>query len=193
MLIIVFAYLLGSIPAAYLVTRLVTGADIRHLGDGNMGAKNTFHSVGWLPAVLVAVVDVGKGALAVATARYFNASEGLVMLAGACAVLGPRLSRIPGIPRRARHGNHDRGFWPALPATDNTGTARFAGSPGNHPELGYKLCAELCATGTDDMAGRPTSKAAALSGFVTAYNWTEEAVAAVAGAAAGSLAPGNRI
>lgn len=88
MLIIVFAYLLGSIPAAYLVTRLVTGADIRHLGDGNMGAKNTFHSVGWLPAVLVAVVDVGKGALAVATARYFNASEGLVMLAGACAVLG---------------------------------------------------------------------------------------------------------
>ncbi len=88
LIVLLSAYLLGSVPFAYLVTRLVTGADIRHLGDGNMGAKNTFHSVGWLPGIMVGIADVGKGALAVAITRYFNASEEVVLLAGACAVLG---------------------------------------------------------------------------------------------------------
>jgi glycerol-3-phosphate acyltransferase PlsY len=82
------AYLLGSIPSAYLVARLVAGVDIRRVGDGNMGAKNTFESVGWLPGVVVAVADVGKGALAVAMARYFDLPENLILWAGFLVVLG---------------------------------------------------------------------------------------------------------
>jgi glycerol-3-phosphate acyltransferase PlsY len=82
------AYLLGSIPSAYLAARFAAGVDIRRVGDGNIGAKNTFESVGRLPALVVAAADIGKGALAVAMARRFHLPEIVVLLAGACAVLG---------------------------------------------------------------------------------------------------------
>jgi glycerol-3-phosphate acyltransferase PlsY len=82
------AYLLGSIPSAYMVARFVAGVDIRQVGDGNMGAKNTFESLGWLPGVVVGAADIGKGALAVVMARHFNLPENVVLWAGACVVLG---------------------------------------------------------------------------------------------------------
>jgi glycerol-3-phosphate acyltransferase PlsY len=82
------AYLLGSIPSAYLVARLVAGVDIRKIGDGNMGAKNTFGSVGKLAGTVVAAADLAKGALGVVMARQFELPENVVMLAGACIVLG---------------------------------------------------------------------------------------------------------
>lgn len=82
------AYLLGSIPSAYVVARFVAGVDIRRVGDGNMGAKNTFESVGRLAGVVVGAADIGKGALAVAMARYFDLSENLVLWAGFLVVLG---------------------------------------------------------------------------------------------------------
>nr|HID13709.1 glycerol-3-phosphate acyltransferase [Anaerolineae bacterium] len=82
------AYLLGSTPSAYLVARFAAEVDIRRVGDGNVGAKNTFESVGWLPGLVVAAADIGKGALAVAMARHFNLPENVVLLAGACVVLG---------------------------------------------------------------------------------------------------------
>lgn len=87
-LVLLGAYLLGSIPSAYWVTRWLAGADIRQLGDGNPGAKNTYEAVGKWAGVLVGAADIAKGALAVVLARYLNLSEGLVLLAGACAVLG---------------------------------------------------------------------------------------------------------
>jgi glycerol-3-phosphate acyltransferase PlsY len=82
------AYLLGSFPSAYLITRCMTGADIRQLGDGNMGAKNTWLSVGWLPGLVVGVTDAAKGALAVIMAHRFHMPENVVLLAGVCVVLG---------------------------------------------------------------------------------------------------------
>jgi glycerol-3-phosphate acyltransferase PlsY len=82
------SYLLGSIPFAYLVTRLATGDDIRHLGDGNVGAKNTYQSVGKTAGLVVAAADVGKGAIAVTVAGLVSSSEAVIMLAGACVILG---------------------------------------------------------------------------------------------------------
>jgi len=82
------AYLLGSIPTAYLVSRWVTGSNILETGDGNMGAKNTFQSVGHLAGVVVGLVDVTKGALTILMARQFALSESVQMLAGVCVVLG---------------------------------------------------------------------------------------------------------
>ena len=82
------AYLLGSIPSAYLVARVAAGVDIRQLGNGNMGAKNTFKSLGWLPGLVVVSADMGKGALAMAMARHFELPEIILMLAGVCVVLG---------------------------------------------------------------------------------------------------------
>ncbi len=86
--ILLIAYLIGSFPSAYILTRLALGKDIRHLGDGNMGAKNVFHSVGWLPGVVVAVLDILKGAMAIIIARGFHQPEGIVLAAGVCAILG---------------------------------------------------------------------------------------------------------
>ena len=59
-LAIVAAYLIGSIPTAYLVGR-VNGVDLRTVGSGNLGATNVFRTLGWKWGLLVYVVDVLKG------------------------------------------------------------------------------------------------------------------------------------
>ncbi|GAG15633.1 unnamed protein product, partial [marine sediment metagenome] len=45
---VVIGYLLGSIPSAYIATRIATGKDIRHMGGGNVGGLNTFREVGFI-------------------------------------------------------------------------------------------------------------------------------------------------
>ena len=57
LMLLLGAYLLGSIPAAYLVTRFTTGEDIRYLGNGNVGAKNTYETVGKQAGFAVAVAN----------------------------------------------------------------------------------------------------------------------------------------
>ncbi len=72
---IALAYLIGSVPFAYLVTRLVKGKDIRdlgtgHTGRGNVGARNVFVNVGKVAGGVVAVLDILKGAGAVLLAEW---------------------------------------------------------------------------------------------------------------------------
>ena len=82
-------YLLGSIPTAYLVTRYAIGKDIRRIGGGNVGGLNTFREVGFLPAAIVAIVDLSKGAAAVSLAYWvFNLDTPFVLLAGLASVIG---------------------------------------------------------------------------------------------------------
>ncbi len=69
-IVIVIAYLLGSIPFAYIVTRFVSGQDIRKLGSGNVGGNNVYRHVGLTAAIPVALFDVAKGTAAVATAHW---------------------------------------------------------------------------------------------------------------------------
>ncbi|MDD4875745.1 MAG: glycerol-3-phosphate acyltransferase [Dehalococcoidales bacterium] len=86
---IVIGYLLGSIPAAYISTRLATGKDIRQLGGGNVGGLNTFREVGLWPAVIVGITDVSKGAAAAAIAYWLLDLPPLaVMLTGLATVVG---------------------------------------------------------------------------------------------------------
>lgn len=59
------AYLVGSVPTAYVVVRLGTGRDIRQLGSGNVGATNAFQQAGALAGILVMLADTVKGVLAV--------------------------------------------------------------------------------------------------------------------------------
>lgn len=94
--ILFFAYLIGAFPSAYLIGRLTRGEDIRKLGDGNMGAKNTWHSVGRRAGLGVGGLDIAKGALAVSIAQRHTSAESLVLLAGALAVLGHDLSPFVG-------------------------------------------------------------------------------------------------
>jgi len=86
---VILGYLLGSIPSAYIATRLVTGKDIRHLGGGNVGGLNTAREVGFLPGLLVGIVDLGKGSAAVAIAHWLlDLSLVPVLLTGLAAVVG---------------------------------------------------------------------------------------------------------
>ncbi len=68
-LAIAAAYLIGSFPTAYLVTKWRSGKDIRTLGSGNVGAHNVWENVGKTPSVIVGIIDVIKGILAVILAQ----------------------------------------------------------------------------------------------------------------------------
>jgi len=86
---VIIAYLLGSIPSAYIITRLATGKDIRQLGGGNVGARNVFREVGLWAAIIVGVFDVGKGAAAVAIAGWLlDAPLFFILAAGLAVVAG---------------------------------------------------------------------------------------------------------
>ena len=86
---VVLGYLLGSIPSAYIATRIATGKDIRQMGGGNVGGLNTFREVGAKPALAVGIVDLGKGAAAVAIAYWLlDVPQLFVMLAGLAAAIG---------------------------------------------------------------------------------------------------------
>ena len=87
-LAIIFAYFIGSFPSAYIIARLRKGIDIRQVGSRNMGAMNVFYKVGFAEGILVLAVDIGKGAVAVALARYLGVQEIVQLLAGVAAVLG---------------------------------------------------------------------------------------------------------
>jgi len=83
-----FSYLIGSIPTALLVSRKVSGEDIRFLGDGNMGARNTSRMLGWKAGLLVGCVDCFKGVVVILLAHLFQVSIHLKLRMGICAIVG---------------------------------------------------------------------------------------------------------
>ena len=91
---IVIGYLLGSIPSAYLAGRLRRGVDIREVGSKNMGAMNVYYEVGLVEAVLVTLVDLGKGIGAILLVRWLldiplgSPFVLLTGLTGAAAIIG---------------------------------------------------------------------------------------------------------
>jgi acyl phosphate:glycerol-3-phosphate acyltransferase len=64
-ILIVLAYLIGSIPSAVWVSKSVYGIDIREHGSGNAGATNTFRILGSKAGVAVMLMDMLKGFIAV--------------------------------------------------------------------------------------------------------------------------------
>ena len=82
----VFAYLVGSIPASYVIARYVVGADVREIGEGNAGARNVFHEVGRFWGFATFLADFGKGALVAAV--FVGSPSWQVFLAGAFVFLG---------------------------------------------------------------------------------------------------------
>ena len=86
-LVIIVAYLLGSIPFGLVLTRLFGGGDIRNIGSGNIGATNVLRTGKKSVAALTLILDAGKGAVAVLLAAYFI-STNAAALAGLVAILG---------------------------------------------------------------------------------------------------------
>ncbi|MFW6269790.1 MAG: glycerol-3-phosphate 1-O-acyltransferase PlsY, partial [Bacillota bacterium] len=74
-LIMILSYLIGSIPFAYLITRLTTGKDVRSLGSGNVGATNAARAMGFKFGLMVGVLDVLKGVFAVLLAKHLLSAE----------------------------------------------------------------------------------------------------------------------
>jgi acyl phosphate:glycerol-3-phosphate acyltransferase len=87
-LLVVAAYLLGSLPFSYLIVRLRTGRDVRTLGSGNAGATNVTRAAGKAAGVLAALLDVGKGIAAMLIARGLGAPPAAVGSAAFAVVLG---------------------------------------------------------------------------------------------------------
>jgi glycerol-3-phosphate acyltransferase PlsY len=89
------AYFLGSISSGYLVGRIYRNVDLRRVGSGSTGATNTFRTLGPGAGLLVAFVDIAKGAAAVWLARLLfpgtaewvtlaEAVAGVAVVAGHC-------------------------------------------------------------------------------------------------------------
>lgn len=94
-LLILIAYLLGSVPTAVLVSRRFFGIDIREYGSGNAGATNVYRVLGPKWGTLVMIADMVKGVLAVQLALLLPeyepegmAFQNLQTLLGLAAVLG---------------------------------------------------------------------------------------------------------
>lgn len=85
---VVAGYLLGAIPSAYLAGRIFRHADIRVLGDGNVGAENAYHQFGPKTGIGVGIADIGKGALVVGVFQASGFPQGTVLAAGLAAVAG---------------------------------------------------------------------------------------------------------
>jgi acyl phosphate:glycerol-3-phosphate acyltransferase len=84
---IVIAYLLGSIPFAYIIGKL-SGLDVRNVGDRNVGTFNIFRHAGLIAGIATLTADVGKGALAIVIAKILSEHELVVFGAGVAAVIG---------------------------------------------------------------------------------------------------------
>jgi len=85
---VLIGYLMGSVPAPYLVARLSKQVDIRRVGVGNMGAANVFREIGLVEGAVAAVADVAKGAAVVLVAWSLGVAQPWVLGAGFAALLG---------------------------------------------------------------------------------------------------------
>ncbi len=87
LLLILGAYLLGSVPTGLLLAKAV-GVDIRATGSGNIGATNVYRTLGRTVGVLTLVGDCLKGLLPILAARYLGLTDAWVAAAGLAAFLG---------------------------------------------------------------------------------------------------------
>jgi len=94
-LIYIFAYLMGSIPAAVWIGKFFHNIDVREHGSGNAGTTNTIRVLGWRTGIPVLLIDLGKGWLAAMLPVLFNLTEpgsalmtNLQILAGVTAIIG---------------------------------------------------------------------------------------------------------
>jgi acyl phosphate:glycerol-3-phosphate acyltransferase len=86
-LILILAYLLGSIPFALVVGKFGYGVDIREHGSGNLGGTNTFRVLGVKAGLIVTIADILKGTLAASLPVLFSVDIH-PLLAGLFAVIG---------------------------------------------------------------------------------------------------------
>jgi acyl phosphate:glycerol-3-phosphate acyltransferase len=85
---IVAAYLSGSVPWGVVLGKLLKGVDVRQYGSGNTGATNSMRVLGWRIALTVGVLDLLKGLIPIAVARWLEAPSWVVALMAVAATIG---------------------------------------------------------------------------------------------------------
>ncbi|MBN8531268.1 MAG: glycerol-3-phosphate 1-O-acyltransferase PlsY [Alphaproteobacteria bacterium] len=85
--IVVLAYLLGSVPFGLLLTRWANMGDIRAIGSGNIGATNVLRTGNKRLAAITLLLDMLKGVLAVSLGRLIGGDDA-ALLAGVLVVIG---------------------------------------------------------------------------------------------------------
>ncbi len=85
---ILAAYLIGSIPFALILARRWGAGDLRRTGSGNLGAANVMRASGVTAGLLVAALDMAKGAVSVWLAGRLSANPAAPAAAGLTAILG---------------------------------------------------------------------------------------------------------
>ena len=87
-LIVVIAYLIGSIPFGYLIVRTKGGGDVRQTGSGGTGATNVSRRAGKAAGVLTLLLDASKGAAAVLIAQAIGGSDWVKAAAAIAVIVG---------------------------------------------------------------------------------------------------------
>ena len=87
-LVVFLGYLIGSVPFALLLARRVGTPDLRQIGSGNLGAANVLRTSGVKAGILVAALDIAKGALSVLLAIRFSPDAAAPAAAGFAAIIG---------------------------------------------------------------------------------------------------------
>jgi glycerol-3-phosphate acyltransferase PlsY len=95
------AYLLGSVPFGVIISRFVSGVDVRSVGSGGTGATNVMRTSGTKAGVAALLLDGGKGAVAVLIARQLADGQPHLVeaLAGLLVIMGhnwPLFTRFKG-------------------------------------------------------------------------------------------------
>ncbi|MBQ7198963.1 MAG: glycerol-3-phosphate 1-O-acyltransferase PlsY [Selenomonadaceae bacterium] len=90
--ILIFSYLLGSIPNGLIFGKLIWHKDLRQFGSKNIGATNAWRVLGRKAGILIFLLDFLKGALSVKLAEIFIGDAWAMICAGILAILGHTFS-----------------------------------------------------------------------------------------------------
>ena len=82
------AYVIGSVPTAYILVRLTKGQDIREMGSRNVGALNTYQQLGAWAGLTVLVLDTSKGVSAVVVPRLIGIDDWALFVTTPLVVAG---------------------------------------------------------------------------------------------------------
>ena len=92
LVMLILAYLLGSIPNGVWIGRLFFHKDIRQFGSGNIGTTNTYRVLGPIAGTIVMILDIAKGSLATMLPFLFHNFTVSPLIFGVAAVLGHTFS-----------------------------------------------------------------------------------------------------